>query len=204
MVPKDFRWSLGSLGCPDIYPEASTPARLSMTEATGDSCPENTTADTSGDTLGGKSVCVLSGRIASDTHLTSNFAYYLENQAGRLGCLRRHHPDRQADSGQFAARGDLRQQTRLLSRIGADKKFDPFQAAGIDGGGGGGAMTRTGFSCPHRPFRGGRYAVLRSGRDRRKNHRAGKAGCRGCPEPGLRRRRPAFRPARRRLFRQAS
>ena len=162
MVPKDFRWSLGSLGCPDIYPEASTPARLSMTEATGDSCPENTTADTSGDTLGGKSVCVLSGRIASDTHLTSNFAYYLENQAGRLGCLRRHHPDRQADSGQFAARGDLRQQTRLLSRIGADKKFDPFQAAGIDGGGGGNDSNRIFMPASPIPRRSIRSSSIRA------------------------------------------
>ena len=63
-----------------LTPETSTPARLSIAEAAGDSCPANTTADTSGDTLDGKSVCVLSGRIASDTHLTSNFAYYLADQ----------------------------------------------------------------------------------------------------------------------------
>lgn len=60
--------------------ETSTPARLSIAAAAGDSCPVNTMTDTSGEMLGGKDVCVLSGRITSDTHLTSNFSYYLEDQ----------------------------------------------------------------------------------------------------------------------------
>ena len=63
-----------------LTPETSTPAQLRIAESAGDSCPANTTADTSGDTLDGKSVCVLSGRITGDTHLTSNFAYFLADQ----------------------------------------------------------------------------------------------------------------------------
>ena len=58
-----------------------TPAQLAIAEAAGDSCPANTTAaDSSEGMLGGKDVCVLSGRITSDTHLTSNFSYFLEDQ----------------------------------------------------------------------------------------------------------------------------
>lgn len=63
-----------------LTPESSTPAQLRIAESAGASCPANTTADTSGDTLDGKSVCVLSGRITGDTHLTSNFAYFLADQ----------------------------------------------------------------------------------------------------------------------------
>ncbi len=63
-----------------LTPETSTPARLSIAEAAGDSCPANTTAGTVGETFAGKDVCVLSGRITSDTHLTSNFSYFLADQ----------------------------------------------------------------------------------------------------------------------------
>ncbi len=58
-----------------------TPAQLAIAAAAGDSCPANTTAaDSSEGMLGGKDVCVLSGRITSDTHLTSNFSYFLADQ----------------------------------------------------------------------------------------------------------------------------
>ena len=63
-----------------LTPETSTPAQLSIAGSAGDSCPANTMTDTSGDLLDGKSVCILSGRITGDTHLTSNFAYYLADQ----------------------------------------------------------------------------------------------------------------------------
>ncbi len=57
-----------------------TPAQLAIAEAAGDSCPANTTAVESGEQFKGKDVCVLSGRITSHTHLTSNFSYYLADQ----------------------------------------------------------------------------------------------------------------------------
>ena len=57
-----------------------TPAQLAIAEAAGDSCPANTTAGPAGEQFKGKDVCVLSGRITSDTHLTSNFSYYLADQ----------------------------------------------------------------------------------------------------------------------------
>ncbi len=51
-------------------------ASLAIAETAGSSCPTNTTSTTG--TFKGKSVCVLSGRIESDTHLTSNFSYLLD------------------------------------------------------------------------------------------------------------------------------
>ena len=57
-----------------------TPAQLAIAAAAGDSCPANTTAGPAGEQFKGKDVCVLSGRITSDTHLTSNFSYYLSDQ----------------------------------------------------------------------------------------------------------------------------
>lgn len=60
-------------------PETSTPARLSIAEAAGDSCPANTAA-VAGQMVDGKDVCLLTGTITSHTHLTSNFAYVLDGK----------------------------------------------------------------------------------------------------------------------------
>ena len=62
------------------YNDAATPARLSIAAAAGADCPKNTAADPEGGMLDGKPVCVLSGRITSHTHLTSNFSYLLEDR----------------------------------------------------------------------------------------------------------------------------
>ena len=56
------------------------PAQLAIAESAGESCPANTTAGPVGEQFKGKDVCVLSGRITSDTHLTANFSYYLADQ----------------------------------------------------------------------------------------------------------------------------
>ena len=55
---------------------SSTPASFSIAAVAPSICPTNTAA-VSG-TFKGKSVCALSGRIESDTHLTSNFSYILD------------------------------------------------------------------------------------------------------------------------------
>jgi len=55
---------------------SATPASLAISAAASSTCPANTTSTTG--TFKGKSVCVLSGRIESDTHLTSNFSYLLD------------------------------------------------------------------------------------------------------------------------------
>ncbi len=55
---------------------SATPASFSISAAAPSTCPSNTTAITG--TFKGKSVCALSGRIESDTHLTSNFSYILD------------------------------------------------------------------------------------------------------------------------------
>ncbi len=57
-----------------------TPAQLRIAEAAADTCHANTTAVTSGELFQGKEVCILSGRITSHTHLTSNFSYFLADQ----------------------------------------------------------------------------------------------------------------------------
>jgi len=55
---------------------SATPASLAISAAASSTCPANTTATTG--TFKGKSVCVLSGRLEADTHLTSNFSYLLD------------------------------------------------------------------------------------------------------------------------------
>ncbi len=55
---------------------SSTPASFSIASVAASTCPTNTTAISG--TFKGKSVCSLSGRIESDTHLTSNFSYILD------------------------------------------------------------------------------------------------------------------------------
>ena len=57
-----------------------TPAQLAIAEAAGENCPPNTIAGPAGEQFHGKDVCVLSGRITSNAHLTSNFSYYLADQ----------------------------------------------------------------------------------------------------------------------------
>ena len=59
------------------YTEVTTPAQLTIAESAADSCPANTTAAVSGETFKGKNVCILTGTLSSDTHLTSNFTYLL-------------------------------------------------------------------------------------------------------------------------------
>lgn len=55
---------------------SATPASFSIAAPAPSSCPTNTAAISG--TFKGKSVCALSGRIESDTHLTSNFSYILD------------------------------------------------------------------------------------------------------------------------------
>jgi hypothetical protein len=55
---------------------SSTPASFSIAATAPSTCPTNTTAISG--TFKDKSVCALSGRIESDTHLTSNFSYILD------------------------------------------------------------------------------------------------------------------------------
>lgn len=55
---------------------SSTPASFSIASPAPSTCPANTAAISG--TFKGKSVCALSGRIESDTHLTSNFSYILD------------------------------------------------------------------------------------------------------------------------------
>lgn len=54
-----------------------SPAQLTIADFAADSCPANTTAVTTGETFKGKDVCILTGTLAGDTHLTSNFSYLL-------------------------------------------------------------------------------------------------------------------------------
>ncbi len=62
------------------FNDVTTPAQLNIAQPAADTCPVNTTPESTGTQFAGKDVCVLSGRIASDTHLTANFSYYLSNQ----------------------------------------------------------------------------------------------------------------------------
>ena len=55
---------------------SSAPASFSIAATAPSTCPTNTTAISG--TFKDKSVCALSGRIESDTHLTSNFSYILD------------------------------------------------------------------------------------------------------------------------------
>jgi hypothetical protein len=55
---------------------SSTPAAFSIAAPAASTCPANTMA-ISGE-FKGKPVCSLSGRLESDTHLTSNFSYILD------------------------------------------------------------------------------------------------------------------------------
>ncbi len=55
---------------------SATPAAVSIASAPAAGCPANTTS-TSG-TFKGNPVCVLNGRIESDTHLTANNSYLLD------------------------------------------------------------------------------------------------------------------------------
>ena len=73
------RLTFNTLG-PSLTDADGTPAQLSIAEAAGDSCPENTMADPNGQMLNGKAVCLLTGMIDSHTHLTSNFAYVLDGK----------------------------------------------------------------------------------------------------------------------------
>ena len=57
---------------------SSTPAALAISTAVTPGCPANTTS--SGLSFKNKPTCVLSGRITSDTHLTSNNTYLIEGQ----------------------------------------------------------------------------------------------------------------------------
>ena len=54
-----------------------SPAQLTIADFAADSCPANTTAVTTGETFKDKNVCILTGTLTSDTHLTSNFTYLL-------------------------------------------------------------------------------------------------------------------------------
>ncbi len=62
------------------YNELASPAQLTIADPAADACPANTTAATTGEQFAGKDVCILSGRITSDTHLTANFSYFLADQ----------------------------------------------------------------------------------------------------------------------------
>ena len=62
------------------YNDVTTPARLTIAESAANTCPANTTPVLSGETFKGKDVCILSGRITGDTHLTANFSYFLADQ----------------------------------------------------------------------------------------------------------------------------
>lgn len=53
----------------------TTPASFSISNPPASTCPANTTAISG--TFAGKSVCQLTGRITSNTHLTANFSYFL-------------------------------------------------------------------------------------------------------------------------------
>ncbi|PCJ26879.1 MAG: hypothetical protein COA96_04425 [SAR86 cluster bacterium] len=55
---------------------SATPVSFSIAQVPDDGCPANT-ASTSGE-FKGKPVCVISGRLESDTHLTSNNSYILD------------------------------------------------------------------------------------------------------------------------------
>lgn len=55
---------------------SATPASFSIAAAAPSTCPANTVAISG--TFKDKPVCSLSGRIESDTHLTSNFSYILD------------------------------------------------------------------------------------------------------------------------------
>jgi len=55
---------------------SATPAAFSIAAPAPSTCPANTTAISGA--FKGKSVCALSGRLTSDTHLTSNFSYILD------------------------------------------------------------------------------------------------------------------------------
>jgi len=57
---------------------SSTPASVAVAQPAADTCPINTVAAPGGAQFRGKDVCVLSGRITADTHLTSNFSYILD------------------------------------------------------------------------------------------------------------------------------
>lgn len=57
---------------------SSTPAALAISPAVAPGCPTNTTD--SGLTFQNKTTCILTGRITSDTHLTSNNTYLLQGQ----------------------------------------------------------------------------------------------------------------------------
>ncbi len=58
---------------------SETPAVLTIAAPVAAGCPINTAATTSS-TFKDKPVCILSGRITADTHLTSNNSYLLEGQ----------------------------------------------------------------------------------------------------------------------------
>ncbi len=49
---------------------------------------------------------------------------FVEDQAGEVSGLDGRHLQRQADAREFAARGDLCQRPRRLSRVGADEELD--------------------------------------------------------------------------------
>ncbi len=53
----------------------TTPASFAISNPPAATCPTNTTAISG--TFAGKSVCQLTGRITSNTHLTANFSYFL-------------------------------------------------------------------------------------------------------------------------------
>lgn len=54
-----------------------TPAKFTIADAPAEGCPTNTT-QSAGGTFDGKPVCILTGTITSDTHLTSNNVYLLD------------------------------------------------------------------------------------------------------------------------------
>jgi len=58
---------------------SSTPASVTIANPAANTCPVNT-FPASGGAFKDKPVCILSGRIESDTHLTSNFSYLLDGQ----------------------------------------------------------------------------------------------------------------------------
>lgn len=57
---------------------SSAPAALAISPAVTAGCPTNTTAATA--SFQGKPTCILTGRITSDTHLTSNNTYLIQGQ----------------------------------------------------------------------------------------------------------------------------
>lgn len=64
-------------GSLDNLTYAASPVTLNIAETAVDSCPANTRPAVAGELFKERPVCILEGRITSDTHLTSNFAYLL-------------------------------------------------------------------------------------------------------------------------------